>query len=1031
MSNSLNTMSLTDVISDDTDCSLIKPSKYYSFDSFLNLIDTNNLKTKFSIFNSNARSLLKHKADFDLLFDSLLHTKNFAFDIITFNETWLNTDLENLAYFNDYSSVFKHKIGSKEGGGIAVYVKNHIKFQIRHDLTIDDIKRALYDCVFIEIDHNEESHQSNIKNTVIGVVYRSPSNPSIPCLIEDFSEILDKISNEDKNLILLGDLNIDLLQCNSNSQTTKFLDHLISFNLIPRVTLPTRITNSSATLIDHVFSNIHQEKSLAGTLLTDITDHLSNFMCFDISVPRACHPKYISYRIINERTLSKLNEALEQETWVNVFNSNNASTAYEHFLETYLEHVNQHLPVKQTRFKKHKHKIQTWMTQGLLKSRQKKEQLYVCMVKARSTENYLVHENTYKEYLSVYNRTIKAAKKHYYEMKFELTKSDMKQTWNNINEVLNRTSNKTELPSKFHYGDKTLVDNIDIANGFNQYFVDVGQALASKIKVFPGVATDFLPNRNLPHGFFLEPVTSIEIFNIINALKAKTSCGYDEISPKLLKQSAQSISSPLTHIANISFTSGLFPKDMKKAKVVPIFKNGNDSSFNNYRPISLLPAFSKIIERLMHRRLYKYLSVHKLLCMSQYGFQKHMSTEQAILEFQDRIVNSIASKKWCSGIFLDLSKAFDTLDHEILLSKLCHLGVRGIPLNWFKSYLSERSQFVEFKKYKSNCLSISCGVPQGSILGPLLFLVYINDIVDHIRNCNAILFADDTTIVFENHDFNCLLNSMNDNLNTIYKWLCLNKLSLNVQKTNYIIFHTPQRKLPTQPQVSIDGTYISHVKVTKFLGVLVDENMSWRQHCNIIANKCLKVTAILSRLKHLLPFHILCTIYNSLFLPHISYSITAWGNSVSKEAKRIITLQKKTIRHIFKKKYNSHSDPFFKKMNTLKVTDLFQLNCCKMHFKSHLGVLKPYFSNAWTTNSLLHNYDTRNATDAHQHNTTMKIQTQSLNYKVTSSWNSLPSILKNKNYSCIHSFTKQLKIHFISQYSDHCPLTDCYICNRS
>lgn len=1031
MDNLNITSSLCDVFHQDLETEFLTPSKYYDNNMFHGLVESQDIGNKLTIFNTNARSLLRHKSEYDLLLDSLSKTKNFQFDILTFCETWLDDDLENLVQFENYSGLFRHKFGRKEGGGLALYVKNNLKFKIRHDLLFPEQFRSSFDCMFVEILANKDNMHNQVKNTILGVIYRSPSQQSIPELTESLQKLLQNIAKEDKNIILTGDLNIDLLQHNSSNITTDFLDMLISHNLIPKVTLPTRVTHSTATLIDHVFSNIDPEKAIVGTLTTDITDHFSNFIFTDIAPKASSKPKYISYRKVNNQTIQKFNHALEKESWQDVFNSNNPDVAYNNFLTTYNALMNKHLPVITVKFNKFKHKLEPWITTGLLKSSKTKEKLYISMIKAKNTNDFPVYERNYKKYALLFKSLIKSAKNIYWANKFELTKSDMKQTWNCIKIILNKTYNKLDFPSVFLHNSTNITNPLDIANGFNKYFVNVGNELASKVSHFPGSAANLLPLRNLPHSFLINPTTHHEISKIIENFKPKTSSGYDQISPKLLKKSCKSISHPLTFIANLSFETGIFPSAMKIAKVIPIFKKDDNKIFSNYRPISLLPTFSKILERVVHKRLYHYLVTHNLLSQSQYGFQANISTEHAILELQNRIVTDLARKHWCSGIFIDLSKAFDSLNHEILLNKLNHLGVRGKSLTWFKSYLSERCQYVEINCSKSNNLNITCGVPQGSILGPLLFLVYINDLSDNIGDSNCILFADDTTILFSEENFNDLEHKMSENLKVIYKWLCLNKLSLNIGKTNYVIFHCPQRKLPHKPSVKIADKEIEMVNDTKFLGVYIDNHLNWKKHCKVTATKCGRVASILYRLKHSLEPKILTTIYHSLFLPHLLYGLTAWGNCISSELKRIRVLQKKVIRTITKSKYNSHTDPICKKLKILKMDELFKIKCCKLYFNVKSGITKPYFIQSLLPTGEIHNYNTRQNHDIHQVRITKSIETQSINSKVSSTWNELPDYLKNHRFNSFHTFSKAVKKYYISKYFTTCQNTNCYICENS
>ena len=449
----------------------------------------------------------------------------------------------------------------------------------------------------------------------------------------------------------------------------------------------------------------------------------------------------------------------------------------------------------------------------------------------------------------------------------------------------------------------------------------------------------------------------------------------------------------------------------------------------------MLPVISKVFEKVVFIQLYDYLIKNKLLYDSQYGFRRLHSTELAALEFTDKIIANLDQGKLPVAIFLDLSKAFDTIDHSILINKLKYYGVRGMSLYWFESYLSNRVQYVQFNDSISSYSHISTGVPQGSILGPLLFIIYMNDIANVTNKFHFTLYADDTSLIepictfsYGTNSTSDTSHSINSELSLITDWLCLNKLSLNAKKTKMMIFHHRQRNISKlNLQLFINNTKIEQVKEFDFLGIVIDECMTWNSHVNKIASKISRVNGVLSRLKRFVPTYILKMIYNSLIQPHLLYGILLWGKNIS----RILKLQKWAVRSITLSKYNAHTDPLFIKLNLLKITDIHMLCLVKFYQKYKRNLLPAYFTGMFEVNYPSHNYETRQRDQPMIAGCRTKLAEASLRYLLPVTIPKLNENVLNKIYT--HSPTglsNYAKSFFISQYDPVCVIENCYICNN-
>ena len=408
---------------------------------------------------------------------------------------------------------------------------------------------------------------------------------------------------------------------------------------------------------------------------------------------------------------------------------------------------------------------------------------------------------------------------------------------------------ESNLPTEIKTETNEKINCIDqIAENFNDFFVNVGKNLAEKIDQS---STNFESYLNVHDSKMIEFELSMdELEKAFKTLKSNKSEGLDEINVNIVRSVFDIIKTPLLSIFNLSLKEGIFPKSLKYARVVPVYKNGDRSTVSNYRPISILPCLSKLLERIMYNRLYDYLVQNNILYNKQFGFQNGHSTDHAVIQLVDEIMKSFDQNLFTLGIFIDLSKAFDTVDHKILTKKLELYGIKNNNLNFFKSYLSDRKQGVSFNNTHSQLKPIVCGVPQGSILGPLLFLIYVNDLYLSSKLLHFILFADDTNLFFSHKNLKTLFFKMNAELSKINEWFKANKLSLNVTKTKFILFLKSSKvdDIPLKlPDLNINNINIKRVNSMKFLGVILDQHLNWNEHLKLIENKTSKCIGIMHR----------------------------------------------------------------------------------------------------------------------------------------------------------------------------------------
>ena len=736
-----------------------------------------------------------------------------------------------------------------------------------------------------------------------------------------------------------------------------------------------------------------------------MTDHLPIFQITEYKHNNNITIIQSSRRLTNERNINTLINDLVNADWKEIYDSDDINCMYNTFTEKITELYQSNCPVIYEKVKR-KRPDKPWMTNGLKHACRKKNLLYKEFLKTRTN----VSEEKYKKYKNKLTAILRRCEKQYLTELLEINKGNMKETWKILNGLINKKSKGKQISTEFNGDESKITGDKTIANGFNNVFVNIGPSLAKRIpKCKDSLFTQFLPDK-IEDTMFLQPVTEEEIMQQVKNAKNKKSKDHDQFDMCLVKKIIPYIVKPLAHICNTSLMNGIFPDRMKIARVIPLFKNGDVKEFSNYRPVSILPQFSKILEKVFHNRLMSFINDKQILNNSQFGFRKNMSTALAIIELVEEITTAIDEGKTTVGVFIDLKKAFDTVDHNILVKTLEHYGIRGLAKDWVCSYLESRRQYVCINDSNSDCLDVKCGVPQGSILGPALFILYVNDMCNVSKYLKSILFADDTNLFYAGKDLDEVCKIVSRELNILHIWFQVNKLSLNVAKTNFMIFGN--NRFEENYMISINGMNINRVYVTKFLGVHIDSKLNWNEHISVIKTKVAKNVSIMNRVKHCLINSALYSLYCTLILPYLSYCCEIWGNTYKSRIHPLYIMQKRAIRICGNSDYRAHTRQIFYQLKTLCLPDMVNFNSMVFMYK--------VFNNSLPNNLLVY---FKKVYDCHQHNTRKKnvnfkirfsrttMKATSLCMKAPKMWNELCNSVKL--CSSVQEFKHKYKIFLL------------------
>ena len=499
--------------------------------------------------------------------------------------------------------------------------------------------------------------------------------------------------------------------------------------------------------------------------------------------------------------------------------------------------------------------------------------------------------------------------------------------------------------------------------------------------------------------FKLEMVTTTDVLKKLSTLHQHKATGLDTIPSRFLRDSATTITPAITHIINLSIQHGQVPVDFKLARVTPIHKKGSTLEPGNYRPVSILSSISKVMERLVYEQVEKYLATKNLIYQLQSGFRTNHSTDTCLLYLTDRIKYEVDVGKYCGMIMLDLQKAFDTVNHSILIAKLKAIGFDKSSTNWMQSYLEGRKQVVEVNASLSPPLPVSCGVPQGSILGPLLFLIYVNDMTSAC-DCELFLFADDSALLVSGRDKSQVERALSSELSKICTWLADNKLSIHLGKTESILFGSPRNlKKAVDFTIAVGNNIITRKEEITYLGTVLEANLSGDKMAAKVIKKVNQRTRYLYRVSSLVNNSTLRTLARTLIQPHFDYACTSWYHSTSKVLKtRLQTSQNKLVRLLLSLPPRSHLTPaHFFKVGWLRVEDRVKQLALGLVYKIHYTSLIPsYLSNYFQNVKDRHDHYTRGSKTNHvKHRFATKKGQNSFSHYATTMWNDLPSPIRD------------------------------------
>lgn len=805
--------------------------------------------------------------------------------VVSVAEHWCREDEVSFMVTPGYRLITSFCRSTREHGGTSIYVKCNCE---AYSLDLQNL------CIEMHFECSAVRLVFGGRKISVLSIYRPPKG-DFNLFLKQLCFTLDLCNNHSTDIFLCGDLNINYLDNNVFKQS--FDDIILSYNLQVTSLTPTRVVTNclgqtSVSKVDYILTNVDNSQWDSNIYEAHFSDHRICSLKYHIQHNQFETTNYKpikqQYRDVSDHNITNLVSILSKIQFDQVY-VDDVDLGFDNFIDILKYALDYTCPVKNY-YIHDKGKTQAkWITSEIKHSSLRLKNLYwLCKQDGGSSSRI-----SYNEAKTKHNALLKRSKLAYHNKLIDNSHNKNKTVWNLVNKETGRKKIKNNI--SLNLEGSRCSDPKQLADAFVEYFANITEK-----KLFDHFGNSrpvsCTVSEIVNNTFFFYPVGPNEVINIINDLKNKHNGGIDCLSVKLLKTLSTHLAQHIAHLINLSVVNCRFPNTLKKATVLPVFKKNNREDIVNYRPISLLSVFSKVFERIIFDRMFNFIDRFKIMASCQHGFRRGKSTQSAACSFTANIYKLLDSGKHVAGLFFDLSRAFDSLSFSFIKCKLYNIGFRGVFLDWIVGYLSDRTMFVKVENAASDCRNIGIGVPQGSVLGPLIFLLFVNDLPNSIDSANLTMFADDTSVVVSARTSEELSEVCQNLIVSFLNWCNSNALILNVDKTILIYFRSwndPEAKL----SVTINNSVLHSSDSTKFLGVYLDCQLNWSKHIDMLNKTINRSLYAISRIRSSLPLHALLNIYYSLVYSHLSYNVVLWGNAVN--SRKILVTQKRILRNMF------------------------------------------------------------------------------------------------------------------------------------